>query len=45
MTDTYDIRTSQYDVLLDEFLNAMIAVQIYEPELPPVGPQPEEDSA
>jgi len=29
----------------DEFLNAMIAVQIYEQELPPVGPQPEEENA
>lgn len=29
----------------NEFLNAMIAVQIYEQELPPVGPQPEEENA
>lgn len=28
-----------------EFLNAMIVVQIYEQELPPVGPQPEEKNA
>jgi Cap4 dsDNA endonuclease len=28
----------------DEFLNAMIVVQIYEQELPPVGPQPEEEN-
>jgi hypothetical protein len=29
----------------EEFLSAMIAVQIYEQELPPFGPQPEEESA
>lgn len=28
----------------DEFLNAMIAVQIYEQELPPAGPQPKEEN-
>lgn len=29
----------------DEFLNAMIAVQIYEQELPPASPEPEEEGA
>jgi len=29
----------------DEFLNAMIAVQIYEQELPSIGPQPKEENA